>query len=589
MTWRLLPIVATGLVLAACSDEMTAPLDGVSGSISSGFGVIDVEPSAAAPGTLVRLTGQGFTKDMQLVWRDVVITDWTLLSSDSLTFVMPEATPGSAKLRLQKPGSQFVNVPMTLTGKDGTATVDPNASANYKPCESVGQTECIATAKFPAGSSAPAPAPCSRDGEMNCVTTEDYKAARMAGFSAADVKGGVGVAGLVGTAVLQTYAPCAAGGSDCLTLSANGLVAAEGSLVTSQNIRKDVTIAGVLGEYPSATYPLPSAGVGLALLGMDSNMTPATYEWWDQEGVHRTGSVLSPSGAPIMPGTATQTFGASYGLYGAFEVQGDGNLDASKIKNGVSLFNVMGTFAQDCSIDGEMGCRITTDGTWRAANIGGWNADGWDFRDKPGHTIAGIGGKLEYRKSAADSTLFSPSDVTYATVDEYFNGSTFGPRSAPFGAVFVGKATHWRNVGPGGRYADATDCDADTDDCVFQDMNTGLMWTEQNPAAGTKVLTTKANFSAAVSRCDQLNFLGHGDWRLPTQKEAMQAYIDGFADVVRRNPKFGDLADMALSPVWTETAYSSSTSDRWQVGLVDGFAHTVASSIVGSGNFVCVR
>ena len=71
--------------------------------------------------------------------------------------------------------------------------------------------------------------------------------------------------------------------------------------------------------------------------------------------------------------------------------------------------------------------------------------------------------------------------------------------------------------------------------------------------------------------------LGDGNWRLPHQKELMQAYING---------SWGNLSH-AGSYFWSATTHSYDTHDAWTVGLHRG--HTSTDSKNGTYDSHCVR
>lgn len=59
-------------------------------------------------------------------------------------------------------------------------------------------------------------------------------------------------------------------------------------------------------------------------------------------GVKLTGTIPSVAARTITPGRATQTIGAGNYLSGTQTIQGDTNLNAENIKNGVSIFGIIG-------------------------------------------------------------------------------------------------------------------------------------------------------------------------------------------------------------------------------------------------------
>ena len=141
---------------------------------------------------------------------------------------------------------------------------------------------------------------------------------------------------------------------------------------------------------------------------------------------------------------------------------------------------------------------------------------------------------------------------------------------------------------------------------VKQDTRTGLWWSDiASTGAGTAVATsttndftltgvagvgdgtrpwttatTTATNGNAINFCNALNdasFGGHTDWYLPTQKQLMQAYIDGSANNLP-NPGYY---------FWSSTEYYLSTAHAWYVGLY--FGYTNANTKVYSNNVRCVR
>lgn len=61
-------------------------------------------------------------------------------------------------------------------------------------------------------------------------------------------------------------------------------------------------------------------------------------------GVKVTGSIASQEAQTITPTTAAQTIEAGKYLAGAITINGDANLLAENIKNGVTIFGVAGTY-----------------------------------------------------------------------------------------------------------------------------------------------------------------------------------------------------------------------------------------------------
>ncbi len=120
-------------------------------------------------------------------------------------------------------------------------------------------------------------------------------------------------------------------------------------------------------------------------------------------------------------------------------------------------------------------------------------------------------------------------------------------------------------------------------DTVKIDGLTGLWWSDIMVVDdSTTATTTTNNFDLAsaggdghrptggnaIGFCEALNsynagagFGGYTDWYLPTQKELMQAYIDGSANVPSFNPGYS---------FWSSTENNSGTASAWNVYLYLG-------------------
>lgn len=191
-----------------------------------------------------------------------------------------------------------------------------------------------------AGSMIPIPADCSSNAEVGCVSTSTFKAADLTNLSVGNIKNGV-------------------------------------------------TLAGVTGSYPSAGYLLPGA-TGTADLPAFASVTSGTgYEWYQADGSRITGTI--ENAATVNPGVSTQTLNA--GLYRSVTVNGDSNLTANNVRNGVDLFGVIGNVippTANCTADGESDCVVPTAGSYKAADM----ANVIPSNIKSGVVIAGVTGTL---------------------------------------------------------------------------------------------------------------------------------------------------------------------------------------------------
>jgi hypothetical protein len=217
-----------------------------------------------------------------------------------------------------------------------------------------------------------------------------------------------------------------------------------------------------------------------------------------------------------------------------------------------------------------------------------------------GISIAGITGRLEFRKNGTMAGIFNQSaapgtaasNEIYDTIDDYANNSGQVVLT-PFGTDYLASTTQWQIIAPGGGAGTSADCDAGTDDCVYKDLNTRLMWTEQNAQPGLPIDTSIGmSHVNALAFCSGLTFAGMTGWRVPTQKELMQAYVDGFGNVGKANPFFADVVDLSVYPVWSSSDVSSdaatnNTALRWRGNLVTGATHGIRQDTITE--WICVR
>ncbi len=112
---------------------------------------------------------------------------------------------------------------------------------------------------------------------------------------------------------------------------------------------------------------------------------------------------------------------------------------------------------------------------------------------------------------------------------------------------------------------------------VVLDNNTGLMWQQTIP-------TSTYTWANAVSYCENLEYAGYTDWRLPTPKE-LQTIVD--------NSKYNPAIDTSYFPgtpssnFWSSSTYVTGTGHAWRVNFDNG--HVDGSSKASDYNVRCVR
>ncbi len=185
----------------------------------------------------------------------------------------------------------------------------------------------------------------------------------------------------------------------------------------------------------------------------------------------------------------------------------------------------------NCSTDSQIGCTTTSS----FPSVDKAQLDPWNIRI--GKTVVGIAGALKTNcRNRANSTIFNsdtmpPGNTSttagtnldwWDTVDD-FNSNAVIPSSliSGWGADTDCYQSVWKDL-----TADGT-CNSQAEDCVMLDRISGLSWSESYPATGAAASTNFVNWSTAVQRCSALSYGGFDDWRLPTQKELMEAYVHG--------------------------------------------------------------
>jgi hypothetical protein len=155
-----------------------------------------------------------------------------------------------------------------------------------------------------------------------------------------------------------------------------------------------VVIAGVTGDYPSATYPLPNADGGVA------DLENTTYE------------------AKIKSATQFEFFDSAGTRY---LNSGDADIAEANIKDGEVIFDVTGTAVieshSDCDADAEVGCVAVA--AFMAADM----SDVTEGTIKDGVVIGGVTGdypSATYPLAGADGT----DDLTSAAFDNQVKSAT---------------------------------------------------------------------------------------------------------------------------------------------------------------------
>ena len=113
---------------------------------------------------------------------------------------------------------------------------------------------------------------------------------------------------------------------------------------------------------------------------------------------------------------------------------------------------------------------------------------------------------------------------------------------------------------------------------VVNDTTTCLMWQDDNASK-----TVTKNWQEAIDYCENMNFAGFDDWRLPNFNE-----LYSIGDRSRYNPAIKDaFVNVVSSDYWSSTTAASLTSYAWDVYFNNGFGYYNSKA---NGYYVrCVR
>ena len=121
---------------------------------------------------------------------------------------------------------------------------------------------------------------------------------------------------------------------NALTFNGGGLPAAEAAKLAPENIKTGVSITAN-GKTVNGTFTADGTVAAKQMLAGAVGYA---------KGRKVTGSIPSKGAASFRPGTASQTIAAGQYLSGAQTIEGDANLLAANIRQGVSIFGVAGGY-----------------------------------------------------------------------------------------------------------------------------------------------------------------------------------------------------------------------------------------------------
>ena len=352
-----------------------------------------------------------------------------------------------------------------------------------------------------AGSATASPNNCSADGEAGCVTTASYKSALM-------------------TSVL------------------------------AGNIKSGVTIAGVVGGYPSTTYLLQGAGstADLENTNFDAQVkSAALFEYWNSAGVRQVSA-------------------------------GDADITAANIADGVSVFGLSGSLTTTLVTPDAWDVRV---GTTINNVVGKLKVTCRNRVNSAVYNYDGAVGSIPDRETTAGSTI-----DYWDTIEDYNNGAAGLPPSVVSGWTnndcggiegSVNDVNIWKDITTTDGTTQST-CATTAAACTMKDKITRLEW--------SKLRGTSRTWPQAINDCDALTFNGKTDWRLPTQKELMEASTHGVRSAASTN---WITATNIGGDFWSGSSVSNATRNAWTVNLGTGASSGGTEKSQPAARVVCVR
>jgi hypothetical protein len=123
-------------------------------------------------------------------------------------------------------------------------------------------------------------------------------------------------------------------------------------------------------------------------------------------------------------------------------------------------------------------------------------------------------------------------------------------------------------------------CASTPSNCTMMDKITKLSWTK---------LKGPTDWAAAWNACFNSPYNGQTGWRLPTQKEMLEAYVHGIRSAATTTTGTWHSIDNFNSPYWTGSTSSQAPSNAWTVKLASGESSSLLKTSVSAASYACVR
>lgn len=316
----------------------------------------------------------------------------------------------------------------------------------------------------------------------------------------------------------------------CKTTEA--IVSVKKSQITPGVIKNGHHISGfAMGSYPSATYRLPDANLSTHSLNSNNLNTrlasTETFEFFDSAGIRHSSS-------------------------------GNDQLKPENIRDGVTLFGVTGTMVNDTNLDpADLRHGVTVGSKTGALKTDCRNLATISVFDHGNDAHGSESGKADQNDTLGDGS--KPNQNPWNKADHVCNGS------------------NWQDVTV--RNGNTTTCGTLDKDCMWQDKTTKKFW-------GGHIKHNGLTWAGALKYCHDLNASGKSGWRLPTQKELMTAYVNGFAYIAGENATFqGNYRQF-----WAATSSQEGGNSQGNGYLVDiHYGNVLKHGKAANKGFICVR
>lgn len=163
------------------------------------------------------------------------------------------------------------------------------------------------------------------------------------------------------------------------------------------------------------------------------------------------------------------------------------------------------------------------------------------------------------------------SNMQYSTYDDYAGGDYLG-WGGTLTDDYQGEESEWSNMSVG-------------EDIAWRDERTGVYWSAHQGTMSNIFTMASCDYFTSIPRssydgsdsdcglainyCATLDFAGRTDWYLPSQKELMQAYIDGIYNQAGID-EASAAAFVTDNYYWSSSEVSLNSGDAWAVGLGSG-------------------